>query len=90
MKKLKPLGLHHGLPVFITSWALCFYFNPSVGIYAAIIGAGYYTGREEKEAEMRGFRPSDPSTWHFKHFELPDFLMPCTLAAFNVWIMSGM
>lgn len=90
IKKLKPYGLHHALPVFIISWVLCLIFNPDVGMAAAIYGAGRYEGREHKEAELRGLRTFKPSTWSLNKFEWADFLTVWALSAFNVFIMSGM
>ena len=90
MKLLKKYGLHHGLPVFILSWAACYLFSPLIGQAVALYGAARYEGREEKEAELRGFRPFKISTWSIDQFEWKDFLMPWTLAAFNIWIMRDM
>ena len=90
MEILKKYGLHHALPVFILSWAACFLFSPIIGQGVALVGAGYYGGREENQAEARGFKPFSPCTWKMSHFEFKDFLTVWILVTFNVWIMRGM
>ena len=90
MKLLKRYGLHHGLPIFVLAWVAVILGSPELGIAISIYGAGRFEGREEKEAELRGFKPFKPSTWKLKQFEWLDFLTPWAIAAFNVWIMKGM
>lgn len=83
MNVLKPYGLHHGLILMVLSW-LGFLIHPFVGIYISVQIAGYYLGREEQQAENRGFRPLIKSTWLREHFEFPDFLTPLGLMAISI------
>jgi hypothetical protein len=90
METLKKYGLHHALPVFALAWLAVILGRPDIGIAISIYGAGRYEGREEKEAELRGFRPFTPSTWKLDQFEWRDFLPVWAVATFNIWIMMGM
>lgn len=87
MKKLKELGgFHHGLILLVISW-LGFLIHPLFGIYLALRIDGYYFGREEKEAERRGFDPLDPQTWELVRFEVWDFMTPFILGHLSIAAM---
>jgi len=87
MKWLKTkYGMHHGMVLLLVSW-VGFFIHPLFGIYFSILISGWYLGREEKEAEIRGFRVNDRSTWKLGKFELPDFLMPFVLSIINILVM---
>jgi len=90
IKKLKPYGLHHAGIAMILAWTACFAINPLAGIITCGFGAGWYGGREEQQAENRGFRPLKPSTWKLSYFELKDFLVVWVCMALSGWIMYGM
>jgi len=90
MDKLKEYGLVHAGIAMILAWTACFAINPLAGMITSGFCAGWYGSREEKEAELRKFRPLTPSTWKFGQFEWKDFLVTWAAMAFNVWIMNGM
>lgn len=87
ISKLKKFhGMHHGMVLLIVSW-FGFLIYPLFGIYLSIRMDGYYSGREEKEAELRGFRLLDTSTWNKDQFEWSDFVTPAILAHMNIALM---
>lgn len=79
-------GFHHGLILTVISW-IGFLIFPLLGIYLAVRMDGWYSGREEKEAELRGFRPLDRSTWKMDQFEWWDFITPFILSIINIALM---
>jgi len=89
IKRLKPYGLQHALPVFILSWLACI-IDPMLGMAVAIYGAGRYEGREQTQSEYRGMNPLKPKTWKFDKVEWVDFLPVYVVSGFNVWMMLGM
>ena len=89
MKKLKKYGFHHGMILMIISWSALFKYDPQAAIIVSASIATGYTFKEYNEGQWRGFKLMDISTWKDK-FQWMDFITPCILSAYNIWIMKGM
>ena len=78
--KLKKIGLHHGLAVFVPAIVLHAFGQIEIAKAWCYSIGGLYVGREIRWDILH------PSTWTL-NVEWPDVIMPVAVAAFLIWVM---
>lgn len=88
IKYLKSYGIHHGIILMVLSWASFISYGPQIGIIVSSSIATGYVFKEYNEAQWRGFKILDRTTWKDK-VQWAHFITPLVLAVISAYFMRG-